>query len=69
MEVKICPVCTGSGIVDEGFYRRTSDKWTSCGGTETCRSCCGKGYVVIPDEQSYPLEELKEIKGALGGLG
>ena len=49
MEVKTCPICTGSGIVDEGFYRRTSDTWTSCGGTEKCRACNGKGYVIIPE--------------------
>lgn len=52
MEVKLCPVCTGSGIVGEGFYERTSDTWTSCGGTETCRSCWGRGYVVIPGEKA-----------------
>ncbi len=50
METQICPVCTGSGIVDEGFYRRTSNTWTSCGGTEKCRSCDGKGYVIISTE-------------------
>ena len=51
MQVKTCPVCTGNGIVDEGFYRRTSDTWTSCGGSEKCRSCNGRGYVIIPEEE------------------
>jgi len=50
METTICPVCTGSCIVDEGFYRRTSDTWISSGGTEKCRSCNGRGYVIISTE-------------------
>ena len=60
METQICPVCTGSGKVDEGFYRRTSNTWTSCGGTEKCRACDGRGYVIISEE------ELKEYQR--GGL-
>lgn len=47
MKAVLCPVCTGSGIVVKGFYDRTSDTWTSCGGTEMCRSCGGTGFVVI----------------------
>ena len=62
MTTQTCPVCTGSGIVDEGFYRRTLDVWTSCGGTEKCRSCDGRGYVIIPESE----EELKEHQR--GGL-
>lgn len=50
MEVKLCPVCTGSGIVDSGFYNRTPDTWTHSSGTEQCRSCYGRGYVIIPSE-------------------
>lgn len=60
METNVCPICTGSGIVDEGFYRRTSETWTSGGGTEKCRSCDGRGYVIISEE------ELKEHQR--GGL-
>lgn len=40
-----CPICGGSGIVDSGFYNRTTQEWTSCGGTETCRACAGTGIV------------------------
>ena len=42
-----CPVCRGCGQVDSGFYTQTSGNWSSGGGTEDCRSCKGKGYVVI----------------------
>ena len=42
-----CPVCNGTGYVDAGFYTQTSGQWSSTGGTEQCRSCCGKGYVVV----------------------
>jgi|GEM_PF-6092034 len=48
METQLCPVCTGSGIVDGGFYNRTSETWISSGGTEKCRSCDGRGYVIVP---------------------
>lgn len=51
METQICPVCTGSGIVDQGFYQRTSETWTSSGGTEQCRACNGRGYVIISGEE------------------
>jgi len=43
-----CPVCRGNGLVDNGFYLQTSGCWTSTDATpETCRSCKGKGYVVV----------------------
>jgi len=41
----ICPVCNGSGLVQFGFYTQTSGQWSSCGGTEGCRSCGGTGIV------------------------
>lgn len=41
-----CPVCNGTGHVDSGFYNQTSGDWSSAGGTEMCRSCNGKGFVV-----------------------
>ena len=48
MTVERCPVCGGNGIVSAGFYTTTSGQW-STGGTasETCRSCKGKGYVIV----------------------
>jgi len=62
MKAVICPVCGGNGIVDLGFYTQTSGYWTSVGGTETCRSCGGQGYVVIPDYEYsiFPGEEDNE---------
>lgn len=48
MQALCCPVCGGNGIKDEGFYRSTSGMWTSSGIRRvTCRSCNGKGYVVV----------------------
>ncbi len=47
MKAVLCSVCTGSGIVAEGFYRRISDTWTNSGGTEQCRSCEGKGHILL----------------------
>ena len=47
MECLTCPVCGGNGIKDKGFYNQTSGLWTSSGGTETCRSCNGKGYIIM----------------------
>lgn len=44
-----CPVCFGRGLVPNGFYTAVgSSSWlTSCCESEQCRSCEGKGYVVI----------------------
>ena len=68
MKAVICPVCGGNGIVDEGFYRQTSGQWTSAGGTETCRSCDGKGWVTLdepdglPPAHPYNIEPLSHLK-------
>lgn len=45
-----CPVCGGNGIVSNGFYNHTGNTWvTSTTAPEQCRSCHGKGYVVVDD--------------------
>ena len=56
MAVERCPVCGGNGLVPNGFYSQTSGCWPSTGtGGETCRSCGGKGYIVVPEEEvSFP---------------
>jgi len=48
----VCPICNGTGMVTEGFYRQTnrqtSGEWYAGNnylGTEMCKSCNGKGYV------------------------
>ena len=46
-----CPVCGGSGLVDNGFYDQTSGTWTTSDNTpETCKSCGGTGIVWEPQE-------------------
>jgi len=51
MKAQRCPICNGTGHVDAGFYTQTSGHWTSGGGFETCRSCQGHGYILIPDKE------------------
>ena len=52
--VVTCPVCGGNGLVMNGFYNQTSGVWTT-GSTEPemCRSCNGKGYVIVPEQVTY----------------
>ncbi len=39
-----CPVCGGTGRVISGFYGNTETASTN---GEECRSCGGKGYLII----------------------
>lgn len=46
-----CPVCGGNGKVMNGFYDQTGGQWTtSYTDLITCRSCTGKGYIIIEEE-------------------
>ncbi len=55
-EVEKCPVCNGNGLVPNGFYLLVSGDWASASTEpETCRSCQGKGYVIINSTQSYTI--------------
>jgi len=50
LAVARCPVCNGTGHVDNGFYTQTSGQWASSSSTpEMCRSCNGRGYVTLPE--------------------
>lgn len=41
-----CPVCSGNGLVPNGFYSQTSGQWSSTSTEpEQCRSCDGKGVI------------------------
>ena len=43
-----CPVCGGTGLVLNGFYSSTTGQWSSSSTVpETCRSCNGKGYILV----------------------
>lgn len=43
-KASICPVCGGTGHVISGFYGDTRHVSTN---GEKCRSCDGKGYLII----------------------
>ena len=54
MKPMICPVCNGVGKVSAGFYNRAGDCPTWVSDTislEVCRSCDGKGWVSILDDE------------------
>jgi len=43
-----CPVCNGQGIVPNGFYMYPQREYASTStAPETCRSCGGKGYILV----------------------
>ena len=44
-----CPVCNGTGLVPNGFYTAIgANEWTTNSSQpETCKSCGGKGYLII----------------------
>jgi RecJ-like exonuclease len=46
----VCPVCNGNGLVPAGFYNQAGSQesyMTSSTTPETCKSCKGKGYILI----------------------
>lgn len=56
-DVKRCPVCNGRGIVPSNFYSTHYEpnyshltcSMSTSNGSVTCRSCHGKGIIIIPD--------------------
>lgn len=50
MKVEICPVCKGRCKVRADFYEIHNAKLNPC--PVTCKSCNGKGYIVIPEDHS-----------------
>lgn len=46
-----CPVCNGNGMVPAGFYNQTTGDWSGANlASEQCRSCDGKGCIVLRGE-------------------
>ncbi|MCK4858880.1 MAG: hypothetical protein KAT58_12980 [candidate division Zixibacteria bacterium] len=46
--VQRCPVCKGKGTVAPFFYSHMpNNNWTVTAPPQTCRSCKGKGYIII----------------------
>ena len=58
-EIYVCPVCNGRGHVPNGFYLAVGTSYYSTTSTspETCRSCGGKGYIVIEAEVDSIIEK------------
>ena len=52
MKAQVCPVCGGTGQVPAGFYD-PPDYHTTYTWPETCRSCNGLGYVLVPEADEY----------------
>lgn len=56
MHSEKCPVCDGIGQVPIGFYSR--HPFCPCTfsslSMETCKSCSGRGYIFVPDENPIP---------------
>jgi hypothetical protein len=41
-----CPICSGNGLVPQGFYSQVTGQWASSTiEFEKCQSCCGTGIV------------------------
>lgn len=47
MSAQVCPVCGGKGLVPNGFYNISSNISTTSATPKTCRSCGGKGYIIV----------------------
>ena len=53
MKAVLCPVCNGNGLVSAGFYNSGGDYpygTTSTTTPEQCRSCQGRGYILLKEE-------------------
>jgi len=61
-----CPVCTGKGIVSNGFYRSTNQQWnTTSASPQQCRSCLGYGIVwniTLPNSKNGN-QSLSNVRG------
>ncbi len=58
-ELHLCPVCLGVGTLQSGFYAAVVANgglsWSTTNtDRETCRSCAGRGYVVLPPSTTAP---------------
>ena len=64
MSVERCPVCCGRGFVEDTFYDRGLSSYSAAyyGGSETCKSCGGCGYLVIPNITTTQKVDTKELR-------
>lgn len=60
MSAQVCPVCSGKGLVPNGFYdvglsnSINYPQKTTSATPKTCRSCGGKGYIIeYPEYPEY----------------
>lgn len=71
MSLEVCPICHGRGVVQNGFYSTTGNWYwgSTTTGTETCRSCMGKGYIqATVNVNNSSIRELEEIQQRLKRL-
>jgi len=54
MKAQVCPVCNGTQRVPAGFYNHGIS--TTAASPEICRSCSGKGILMIPEENDKVYE-------------
>jgi len=60
MKVEQCPVCNGTGSVPVGFYDTEGLNYT-IQIPEICRSCSGRGYVYVPEEDEYAMFGILDV--------
>ena len=57
-EAHICPVCGGKGLVPNGFYNAINTSASIQTTPETCRSCGGHGYIILPSSTSFTVKHM-----------
>lgn len=62
MKPHTCPVCSGNGLVPNGFYSQTLRTWSTTTVTpEMCKTCTGTGIVWEPEKGDDEWEKLLKM--------
>ena len=53
MKAVVCPVCNGKRLLPPGFYDQIGEWYSSTAGNapEICRSCDGRGWVEVHEDE------------------
>ncbi len=58
-----CPVCGGRGFVPASFYESSEQEWhTYSAATVPCRSCFGRGYIIVCNCPMYVVPKTTDDK-------